>query len=120
MGVWRKPVIEPEAPRPYVRFLSYEEFPLAKDITHKKCVQTIEFRDFKLHVIFSMHKRAVIRRHRTLSLSRLAQHIVDRWRDAVSPGSPPFASDDVDFRPCDISLDFPFRGAYRGLNVPGA
>ncbi len=53
-----------------------------------------------------------------------AQHINDRWRDAVSPGSPPFASDDVDLLPCDISydisLDFPFRGAYRGLNVPGA
>ncbi len=50
-----------------------------------------------------------------------AQHIVDRWRYAVSPGSPPFASDDIDFLPCcDISLDFPFRGAYRGLNVPGA
>ncbi len=48
----------------------------------------------------------------------LAQHIVDRWRDAVSPGSPPFASDDeqtVDLLPCDISLDFPFRGAYRGV-----
>ena len=49
-----------------------------------------------------------------------AQHIVDRWRDAVSLGSPPFASDDLDLLPCDISLDFPFRGAYRGLNVPGA
>ncbi len=47
-------------------------------------------------------------------------NIVDRWRDAVSPGSPPLASDDVDLLSCDISLDFPFRGAYRGLNVPGA
>ena len=47
-------------------------------------------------------------------------YIVDRWRDAVSPGSPPFASDDVDLLPCNISLDFPFHVTYRGLNVPGA
>ncbi len=31
--------------------------------------------------------------------------------------NPNNASDDVDLLPCDISLDFPFRGAYRGLNA---
>ncbi len=72
-------------------------------------LQTIEFRDFKLHVIFSMHKRALIRRIGLFLCRGWAQHIVDHWRDAVSPGSPPFASDDVDLLPCDISLDFPFR-----------
>jgi len=45
---------------------------------------------------------------------------VDRWRDAVSPGSSPSASDDFDLLPCDISPDFLYRGAYRGNNVPGA
>jgi len=35
---------------------------------------------------------------------------------------PPFPSHDVYLLPCDIPLDFPFpfHGAYRGLNVPGA
>ena len=47
-----------------------------------------------------------------------AQHIADRWRDAVSPGSPPYASDDLDLLPRDISLDFPLNGAFRGLNAP--
>jgi len=42
------------------------------------------------------------------------------WRDAVSPGSSPSASDDFDLLPCDISPDFLYRGAYRGNNVPGA
>ncbi len=83
-------------------------------------MQTIEFRDFKPHVIFSMHKRALIRRIGLFHCRGWAQHIVNRWRDAVSPGSPPFASEDVDLLPSDISLDFPFRGAYRGLYVPGA
>ncbi len=96
--------------------------PLVDFIARERSLQTIEFRDFKLYVIFSMHKRALIRRIGLFLYRGWPQHIVDRWRDAVSPGSPPFASDDVDLLPCncDISLDFPFRGAYRGLNVPGA
>ncbi len=66
----------------------------------------IEYRDFKLHVIFSMHKCALIRRIGLFLCRGWAQHIVDRWRDAVSPGSPPFASHDVDLLPCDISREF--------------
>ena len=46
-------------------------------------------------------------------------NIVDCWRDAVSPGSPPLASFEVDHLPCDTSLDFPFHAAFRGLRVPG-
>ncbi len=45
-----------------------------------------------------------------------AQHIVGRWRDTVSPGSPPSALDDLGLLSCDISL----ISRYRGLNVPGA
>ena len=70
-----------------------------------------------------MYNRALVRRIRLFLYRGWAQHIVDLWRDAVSPGPPPlppFASDDVDLLPCDISLDFPFRGAYRGRNVTGA
>ena len=101
---------------PFVN-LSNDFKPLVDFIARERSLQTIEFRDFKLHVIFSMHKRALIRRIGLFLCRGWAQHIFDRWRDAVSPGSPPFASDDVDLLPCDISLDFPFRGAYRGLNV---
>jgi hypothetical protein len=46
--------------------------------------------------IFSMHKRALIRRIGLFLCRGWALHIVDRWRNAVSPGFPPFASDDVD------------------------
>ena len=47
------------------------------------------------------------------SVEAEAQHIVDRWRrDAVSPTTPPYASDDLDLLPGDISLGFPFRGAF--------
>ena len=74
---------------------------------------------FKPEVILSMQKGALIRRINIILCRGWAQHIVGRWRDAVSPGSSPSASDDFDLLPCDISLDFLYRGAYRGNNVPG-
>jgi len=79
----------------------------------------MEFRDFIPGVILSMQKRALIRRIDLYLFRGWAQHINDQWRDAVSPGSSPFASDDFDL-PCDISPDFLYRGAYRGNNLPGA
>jgi hypothetical protein len=89
----------------------------------ERSLQTIEFRDFKLHVIFSMQKRALIRRRgasdsfsveaglSTLSTaSVMLSHLVHR----------PLLQTTSIFFLCDVSLNFPFRGAYRGLNVPGA
>ncbi len=56
-----------------------------------------------------MHERALIRR---IVLSSVEAGMLD----AVSPGSAPLALAFAD----DTSLDFTFRGAYRGLNVLGA
>ena len=89
-------------------------------ISWRAAQQTIELRDFRPDVILSMQKRALIRRIGLFLCRGWAQHIVDRWRDAVYPGSSPSASNDFDLLPCDISLDFLNRGAYRGINVPGA
>ena len=51
--------------------------------------QTIEFRYFR-HFISSMHERALIRRIGLYHQRReWAQHIVHRWRGAISPESPP-------------------------------
>ena len=44
-----------------------------------------QFRDFRPDVIISMQKRALIRRIGLFLCRGWAQHIVDRWRDAVSP-----------------------------------
>jgi len=60
----------------------------------------------------------VIRRIGLFLCRGWAQHIVDRWRDGVSPGSSPSASDDFDLLPCDISLDILYRGVYREIDVP--
>ena len=76
-------------------------------IARERSLHTMEFRDFIPGVILSMQKRALIGR-------------IGLYRDAVSPGSSPSASVDFDLLPCDISPDFLYRGAYRGINVPGA
>ena len=100
--------------------LSSDFNPLLDFIARERSLHTIEFRDFRPDVILSMQKRALIRRIGLFLCRGWAQHIVDRWRDAVSPGSSPSASNDFDLLPCDISPDFLYRGAYRGINVPGA
>ena len=100
--------------------LSSDFNPLVDFIARERSLHTMEFRDFIPGVILSMQKRTLIRRIGLYLCRGWAQHIVDRRRDAVSPGSSPSASDDFDLLPCDISPDFLYRGAYRGNNVPGA
>jgi len=86
-----------------------------------KYQHTIEFREFRPEIIFSVQKRAQIKGALAFFLCRdWAQRSVDRWRDAVSPGSSPTASDDFGLLPCDISPDFLYRGAYHGIDAPGS
>ncbi len=54
-------------------------------------------------------KRALIRCIGYILCRGWAQQIYGRWRDALSPDSPPLVSDYLDLLPCDIALDFPFR-----------
>ena len=100
--------------------LSSDFNPLVDFIARERSLHTMEFRDFIPGVFLSMQKRTLIRRIGLYLCRGWAQHIVDRWCDAVSPGSSPSASDDFDLLPCDISPDLLYRGAYRGNNVPGA
>ena len=67
--------------------LSSDFNPLVDFIARERSLHTMEFRDFIPGVILSMQKRALIRRIGLYLCRSWAQHIVDRWRDAVSPGS---------------------------------
>jgi hypothetical protein len=62
----------------------------------------------------------LVRRVGLLTSRDWAQHIVDRWRDAVSnrPAAPQAA--DVDIAADVFFSNNPSRGRYRGMNVPGA
>ncbi len=69
----------------------------------------------------SMHKRALVRRIGLFLCRGWAQHIVGRWRNAVSPGSPPSVSENLVLLPCDFStLISRSTVLSRGLNVPRA
>ena len=47
-------------------------------------MQTMELRDIKPALALAVHRRALVRRIGLLTTRGWAQHIVDRWRDAVS------------------------------------
>ena len=68
----------------------------------------------------AVHRRALVRRVGLLTSRGWAQHIVDRWRDAVSnrPAAPQTA--DVDLAADVFFSNNPSRGGYRGMNVPSA
>ena len=84
--------------KPLIRSLLNQSRPYLGALRHLSC-------DFETLVDFIARERSL--------------NIVDRWRNAVSPGSLPLASFKLDHLPCDTSFDFPFRAAFRGLRVPG-
>ena len=54
-----------------------------------------EIQNFIEGVGKSVQKEAIAQGPKNFVSAEAAQHIVDRWHDAVSPGSPPSASDDL-------------------------
>ena len=49
-----------------------------------------------------------------------AQHIVDRWRDAVSNRPTVPHTTEIDLAADKFLSDNPHRGGYHGMHVPGA
>ena len=99
--------------RPYQWWTFPGDHPLDSFRAHKalasegvgrgSCKPTIEFRYLRPHVIFLMHKRALIRRIGHFLCRGLAKKIVDRWHkfwhDSVSPGSQLSVSNELDLLP---------------------
>jgi len=100
---------------PFVN-LSSDFISLVDCVALERSLHTTEIRDFTPEVILSMQKRALIRRIGLYLYRGCAQHIFDGWRDAVSSCFSPSSSDDFDLLTCDTSLDFQYRGAYRGID----
>ena len=89
-------------------------------IARERALQTMELRDVKPALALAVHRRALVRRIGLLTSRGWAQHIVDRWRDAVSnrPAAPQTV--DIDLAADVFLSNNPSRGGYRGMNVPGA
>ena len=69
----------------------------------------------------AVHRRALVRRIGLLTSRGWAQHVVDRWRDAVSnrPTVPHHVTD-IDLAADEFLSDNPHRCGYHGMHVPGA
>ncbi len=90
-------------------YLSCDFDTLVDFIARARALQTMELRDVKPALALAVHRRALVRRVSLLTSRDWAQHIVDRWRDAVSnrPAAPQAA--DV-----DLAADVFFSGPPMG------
>ncbi len=78
-------------------------------IARERALQTMELRDVKPVLTLAVHRRAVVRRVGLLTSRGWAQHIVNRWRDAVSnrPAAPQAANVDLAVISYFINCSFP-------------
>ena len=98
--------------------LSSDFSTLVDFIARERAMQTMELRDIKPALALAVHRRALVRRIGLLTTRGWAQHIVDRWRDAVS--NRPAAPADIELTADEFLSDNPHRGGYHGMHVPGA
>ncbi len=84
-------------------------------------MQTMKLRSTNPAVALAVHRRALVRRIGILTSRGWAQHIVDRWRDAVTNRPTASHTTEIDLETADEFLsDNPHRGGYHGMHVPGA
>ena len=86
-------------------------------------MQIMALRNINPALALAVHRRALVRRigHGLLTSRGWAQHIVDRWRDAVSNRpTGPLQVADIDLAADEFLSDNPHRGGYHGMRVPGA
>ena len=90
-------------------------------IARERAMQTMALRNINPALALAVHRRALVRRIGLLTSRGWAQHIVDRWRDAVSnrPTVPHHVAD-IDLAADEFLSDNPHRGGYHGMRVPGA
>ncbi|MEI6872924.1 MAG: hypothetical protein WCL08_11635, partial [Verrucomicrobiota bacterium] len=100
--------------------LSSDFTSLVDFIARELAMQTMELRNINPALALAVHRRALVRRIGLLTSRGWAQHIVDRWRDAVSnrPAAP--HTTDIDLAADEFLSDNPHRGGYHGMHVPGA
>ena len=81
----------------------------------------MELRGTNSALAFAVHRRALVRHIGLLLTSRgWAQHIVDRWRDAVSNRPIAQHTTEIDLAVDEFLSDNPHRCGYHGMHVPGA
>jgi len=85
---------------------------LVEFIARERAMQTMKLRGKNSAVAFAVHRRALVRRIGLLTFRGWAQHIVDRWRDAVSNRPAASHSTQIDLAADEFLSDNPHRGGY--------
>ena len=89
-------------------------------IARERAMQTMKLRSTNPAVALAVHRRALVRRIGILTSRGWAQHIVDRWRDAVTNRPTASHATEIDLAADEFLSDNPHRGGYHGMHVPGA
>ena len=69
---------------------------------------------------FAVHRRALVWRIGHLTSRGWAQHIIDRWRDAVSNRPTAPHTTEINLAADEFLSGNLHRGGYHGMHVPGA
>ena len=93
---------------------------LVEFIARERAMQTMKLRGTHPALACAVHRRALVRRIGLLTSRGWAQHIVDRWRDAVSNRPTAPHTTEIDLAIDEFLSDNPHRGGYHGMHVPGA
>ena len=89
-------------------------------IARERAMQTMKLRGTNPALALAVHRRALVRRIGLLTSRGWAQHIVDRWHDAVSNRPTASHTTKIDLAADEFLSDNPHRGGYHGMHVPGA
>ena len=99
----------------------FSDFNLLVDfIARERAMQTMKLRGTNPALALAVHRRALVRRIGLLTSRGWAQHIVDRWHDAVSNRPTASHTTEIDLAADEFLSDNPHRGGYHGMHVPGA
>jgi hypothetical protein len=89
-------------------------------IARERAMQTMKLRVTNPALALAVHRRALVRRIGILTSRGWAQHIVDRWRDAVTNRPTASHATEINLAADEFLSDNPHRGGYHGMHVPGA
>jgi hypothetical protein len=89
-------------------------------IARERAMRTMKLRCTNPALALAVHRRALVRRIGILTSRGWAQHIVDRWRDAVTNRPTSSHTTEINLAADEFLSDNPHRGGYHGMHVPGA
>ncbi len=89
-------------------------------IARERAMKTKKLRSTNPTLALAVHRRALVRRIGLLTSRGWTQHIVDRWRDAVSNRPSASHITKIGLAADEFLSDNPHRGGYHGMHVPGA